>query len=148
MTIQTIQDFAGNDLIDIRDIISRVEQLREELQQNQADQGGDIEFKEWFDVVVNDSGEIFHEECVELQKLEELLKDLCGDGGNEQWEGDWYTLTLIKDSYFEESMDEMVADCYDVPKNLPSFMTITLDYDALKHNYSEVEFGGFSYYYR
>jgi hypothetical protein len=47
-----------------------------------------------------------------------------------------------------DAMDEMVADCYEVPKNLPSFMTITLDYVALQQDYSTVEIDGTTYFYR
>ena len=88
------------------------------------------------------------DETEELQTLEKLLEELKGYGGDEQWLGDWYPVTLIRDSYFEESMDEMVADCYEIPKGLPSFMTITLDYKALQMDYSSVEFDGEIYWYR
>lgn len=126
MTNQTISDFAGSDIIDVRDIIARVEELRESV----------------------DGEVVIQDEYEELKTLEALLSSLCGYGGDEQWEGDWYPVTLIKDSYFEESMDEMLEDCGDIPKDLPSYLTITVDYDALKQDYSEVEFEGDTYYYR
>lgn len=88
------------------------------------------------------------DEIEELQTLENLLEELKGYGGDEQWEGNWYPVTLIRDSYFEEAMDEMVADCYEIPKDLPSFVTITLDYVALQQDYSSVEFDGVTYWYR
>lgn len=128
MATNTIENFAGSDIIDVRDIIARVEELRE--MNNSEEESRSIE------------------ENAELETLESLLSDLCGNGGDEQWEGDWYPVTLIRESYFEESMDEMIADCYDMPKNLPSFMTVTLDYDALKQDYTECEFEGDTYYYR
>lgn len=73
---------------------------------------------------------------------------MCGYGGDHQWEGDWYPVTLIKESYFEEYMDDMLEDCGDIPKNIPPYLTITVDYDALKQDYSEVDFEGDTYYYR
>lgn len=130
-----ITDFQGEDIIDVRDVIARVEELRE-IRDNAIEVAGE------------EGHEMSAEEAEELAKLEELLSDMCGYGGDEQWEGDWYPVTLIKESYFEQAMDDMVADCYDIPKNLPSFMTITLDYDALKQDYSEVDFEGDTYYYR
>jgi len=161
MSNQTISDFAGSDIIDVRDIISRVEDLREEKQDlidaeteaetNQAEDSTEEHTDDHYEAVENAKKELAtwkEENSEELEKLESILSDLCGNGGDEQWEGDWYPVTLIKDSYFEESMDEMVADCYDMPKNLPSFMTLTIDYDALKQDYSEVEFEGDTYYYR
>lgn len=155
MTTNRIENFAGSDIIDVRDIIARVEELREELQAAMAEneEGHNFdELSEYVEAVRKDQSAAhahkLFDEAVELQTLESLLSDLCGNGGDEQWGGDWYPVTLIRESYFEESMDEMVADCYDMPKNLPSFMTVTLDYDALKQDYTECEFEGDTYYYR
>ena len=41
----------------------------------------------------------------------------------------------------------MVADCYAMPE-LPSFMTVTLDYDALEQDYTSVDFDGVEYLIR
>lgn len=71
-----------------------------------------------------------------------------GNGGDEQWEGDWYPVTLIRESYFEDAMDEMIEDCYELPKDLPFWMNITYDYDALKMDYTTTELDGVTYYYR
>lgn len=127
-----MSDFqAGDDVIDVRDVIARVEELREELIDS-----------------INHKNSPEADQWEELDKLESLISDLCGNGGDEQWEGDWYPVTLIHESYFEASMDEMIAGCYEIPKDLPSFMTIVLDYDALKQDYTTCEFGGETYYYR
>lgn len=80
----------------------------------------------------------------ELKSLESLLSDIQGMGGDEQWRGDWYPQCLIRYSHFEQYMDETIADCYSLPE-LPSFMTITLDYVALQQDYSTVEFMGVEY---
>lgn len=138
MTTNTIENFAGSDIIDVRDIIARVEELRE--QRDNADEENE-------EKASTSESNLDDDEAQELETLENLLSDLCDNGCDEQWGGDWYPVTLIKESYFDESMDEMVADCYDMPKNLPSFMTVTLDYDALKQDYTECEFEGETYYY-
>lgn len=130
-----ITDFAGSDIIDVRDVIARVEELRE-IRDNSMEVAGE------------DGHEMDADEKEELEKLEELLDDLCGYGGDEQWEGNWYPVTLINESHFEEYMDDMLEDCGDLPKNIPHYLTITVDYDALKQDYSEVEFEGDTYYYR
>ena len=83
----------------------------------------------------------------EYAHLEAILEDLKGNGGDHQWNGDWYPATLISESYFNEYMDDMVADCYGLPE-LPSFMTITLDYHALLMDYTSIELNGITYYYR
>lgn len=146
---QDISDFAGSDIIDVRDIIARVEELREEV----------ATIKEEFDAIPENAGVDFgniirnhpdfsSELYDELQTLESLLSDLCGYGGDEQWEGDWYPVTLIHENYFETCMDDMLEDIGDIPKNLPSYLTITVDYDALKQDYTATEFEGDTYYYR
>lgn len=200
-------DFTNTDaVIDVRDIIARVEELREQrterwvagwnmpgyLPDNMPEEFGNAEDAKQYiiDEVkraedetedeteaetlcgfaedVNLQGDEFSAQCLQyvywvredgfmdlddeeletLETLENLLEELKGYGGDEQWEGNWYPVTLIRDSYFEESMDEMIADCYEIPKDLPSFMTITLDYVALQIDYCSVEFDGVKYWYR
>lgn len=123
------------DIIDVRDIIERIEELREELAETPTG-------------VVN-SGSTCDEFREELASLESLMSDLKGgNGGDEGWEGDWYPITLIRDSYFETAMDELLEDCGDIPKDLPSYLTITVDYDALRSDYTSVEIDGVTYWYR
>ena len=148
---------SGNDIIDVRDIIARVEYLRGELD-NLLEAILDAKHSIPVMKFENDASE-HTKACIaerqwrqdnseEFRSLEELLQELSGNGGDEQWEGNWYPVTLIHESYFEQSMDELVADCYEIPKDLPSFMTITLDYDALKQDYTTCEFEGETHYYR
>lgn len=147
---KNIQDFAGSDIIDVRDIIARVEELREELtsvKDEVSEECEEMGLNEWC-LSVDKNTHPFGSAIEELQTLEDFLGELRGYGGDEQWEGNWYPVTLIHENYFETSMDEMVADCYELPKDIPSFMTLTIDYDALKQDYSEVEFEGDTYYYR
>lgn len=137
----------GADIIDVRDIIARVEELREErdnLQSAAQDEDGS-------DTV--DAAQALREweegrEAEELATLESLLGELCGQGGDEQWQGDWYPITLIHESHFETAMDELLEDIDDLPKNLPCYLSITVDYDALKMDYSGVEYSGHTYLYR
>ena len=151
----TIQDFAGSDIIDVRDIIARVEELREELQDamDENEEGHNFDSLPMYVEAVSQDYSAAHanklyDEAVELRKLEALLNELLGYSGDEQWEGDWYPVTLIRDMYFNDYMDDMLEECGEIPKNLPGYLTITVDYDALKQDYSEVEFEGETYYYR
>jgi hypothetical protein len=150
MAHNDITDFDGADIIDIRDVIARVEELREELT-NVKDEVGEQEqemgLNEWC-ISIDKNNHPFGDSVEELQTLEDLLGELRGYGGDEQWGGDWYPATLIKESYFEEYMDDMLEDIGDLPKNIPSYLKIVVDYDALKQDYSEVEFEGNTYYYR
>ena len=118
---------AGADLLDVRDIIARVEALEE------AQEQGDLNAEEM--------------EEGELKTLSDFLASIAGYGGDEEWRGVWYPVTLIRDSYFEEAMDDQIADCYDLP-DLPSFMTITLDYDALRMDYTSDDLCGVTYWMR
>ena len=88
------------------------------------------------------------DETEEQQTLESLLEELKGNGWDEQWEGDWYPVTLIRDSHFEESMDELLEDIGELPKDLPSYLSITVDYRALQQDYSTVDYDGVTYWYR
>lgn len=116
------------DTLDLRDIIERFEELKE-LGYDNLDQDDKEGYK----------------------NLESLLEELEGCGGDEQYNGSWYPITLINEDYFEQAMDELIEDCYcDVikPDNLPPFIKYSLDYDMLRMDYSEVEYCGETYLYR
>ena len=129
MTNYTISN--TDDTIDVRDIIARVEELEE------------IEgIQETIDSLVE------NDDAKELVGLRELLGELKGNGGDEQWKGDWYPISLIRDSYFNDAMDELLEDIGDLPKDLPCYLQIKVDYKALQMDYSSVEFDGVTYWYR
>jgi hypothetical protein len=115
-----------SDVIDSRDVIERIEVLRSERE----DVGDMWETNE-------------PEDASELAALESLQAEA------EDYATDWpYGATLIRRSYFTEAMDELVADCYEMPKDLPSWMTIALDYGALEQDYTSVDFDGVEYLIR
>jgi hypothetical protein len=113
-----------DDAFDIRDVIERYEEL--------------------------DGGSLDADEIAEFSLMADFLDEVKGTGGDEQWRGDWYPVGFIKDSYFENAMDEMLEDCGDMPKyqDIPSYLTITVNYDALQMDYSSVEIKGDTYWYR
>lgn len=111
------------DLLDSRDVIARIEELEELI-----------------------AGEITREEFLAYTQEHYILTTLT-----EQCEdyGDWaYGETLIHRNYFETYMDEMIDDCYDIPRDLPDFIILTLDYDALEQDYMSVDFDGQEYLMR
>jgi hypothetical protein len=119
------------DIIDVRDIIERVEELEDICcidEETPSENVGD--------------------ELEELETLKSILEDLKGNGGDEKWNGDWYPLTLIADSYFEEAMDELLEDIGVLTKDLPSYLKVTVDYDALQMDYASTEIDGVTYWYR
>lgn len=70
---------------------------------------------------------------------------------------DWiHGETLIREDYFTTYIEELIADCYRLPKELTSgdwpWRHITVDYDAAadeaKADYMEADFDGVTYYIR
>jgi len=140
-----------DDIISVSDITTRVEELRYERELcNHANECYSDDDTRTEEQRIADAIAAFEasDEAKELAMLEALLEELCGYGGDHQWEGDWYPQCLIARSHFETYMDEMVSDCYEVPKDLPSWMSITLDYVALEQDYSSVDVDGNEYLYR
>lgn len=147
-----------DDIIDVRDIIARVEELRGELQtaMDENEEGHNFEeLTEYCEAVRKDySAAHAHrmiEEANELAELESFLEDLAGNGGDEQWEGNWYPVTLIRDSHFTDAMQELCEDIGDMPREgFPSYMVI--DWEATARNlqvdYTSCEFDGVTYWYR
>lgn len=124
-----MQDISNRaDIIDVRDIIERVEELRD-----------------------TDPVEREDEEQQELETLEALLLDLKGNGGDEQWEGDWYPITLIKDSYFTEYAKELAEELTssEARNNWPfNHIDWRRAASELQVDYSMVEYDGADYWYR
>lgn len=137
--IDAIDNFA--DTIDSRDVIARIEHLETEL--DDAWSGVSDDFSAWVhEMADNDVGTL-------QDAAREYLALYTLQASAECYAPDWeHGAQLIRDSYFEEAMDDLVADCYETPKDLPSFMTITLDYDLLRTDYTEVDFGGVTYLIR
>lgn len=117
------------DIIDVRDIIARVEELEGEMPD-----GDDA--RNW-------------EDADEYATLTSILEDLQGQGGDEQWRGDWYPVTLIAESYFIEYAQELVCEVENLG-DLPHYVEI--DWEATARNvamdYSTVEVDGIEYLFR
>jgi hypothetical protein len=126
---------SSEDVIDVRDIIARVEDLRHV-------RGDDLDAEEALELTESDATELAH--------LEAILADLAGNGGDEQFEGDWYPITLIRDSYFTEYAREMLEDCDYISKDFPHW--IEIDWTATARNirmdYTSTEIDGVIYWYR
>ena len=115
------------DIIDVRDIIARVEEL--ETMEGERDE----------------------DEVQELIALSAILADLEGMGGDEQWRGVWYPLTLIRDSYFRTYAEELADDIGAIPRDAGWPMNC-IDWDQaareLRYDYSGVDIGGVTYWTR
>ena len=127
------------DVIDVRDIIARVLELRDERDEYN-DKMGDADAWSY----VPDG------EPEALALLEGILSDLAGYGGDEGFEGDWYPVQLIAESYFQEYAQDLAEDCGMVDTNARWPMTC-IDWEQaareLQMDYGNILIHGSTYWY-
>lgn len=115
------------DVIDVRDVIARFEAL---------DAMPIVERSEYEE---------------EYALLQTLLDDLKGNGGDEKWRGAWYPIVLVRDSYFTEHAQEE-AESLGLVKNNAEWPYRHIDWaqaaSELQQDYTTVEFGNETYWYR
>jgi hypothetical protein len=109
------------DLIDVRDVIEAYETARDD------------------------------EDTERAQELRELLDELRGNGGDEQWEGHWYPLTMIRDSYFTEYAEQLAEDIGAINESA-EWPNNCIDWERaareLQMDYTPIEFNGVTYWVR
>lgn len=128
------------DYIDVRDIIARVLELRDERDEYNEKMGS----PDAWDGVPDGDPE-------ELVMLEGILSELAGYGGDEEFDGDWYPVQLIDESYFREYAQELAEDCGMVDTNARWPMNC-IDWEQaareLQMDYGSIEICGVTYWYR
>jgi hypothetical protein len=122
--------FDGYDtVIDSREIIERLEEL-EGMDDTGEDEGDGLD----------------DADKAELKMLKALVEELRTVGGDSPEDG----LTLVRDSYFVDYVQETLEDCGELPKDLPSY--IVVDWTATARNiqqdYTRVKFDGVTYWVR
>jgi hypothetical protein len=124
------------DIIDVRDIIARIEELEDAISAYAE------KMTDWQDNADNTE---------ELAKLQALLDDLEGLGGDEQWRGNWYPVTLIRDSYFKDYAQELAEDIGAV-KSDAQWPHTCIDWDhaarELQYDYTSIEIDDVTYWTR
>jgi hypothetical protein len=119
-----------DDMIDVRDVIARVEQL---------------------EAIAEDVAAMDADDADELATLTALLESMKGYGGDEEWRGDWYPGTLVRDSYFEDYAQELAGDCGMINADA-TWPNNCIDWERaareLRMDYSATEFDGVTYWYR
>lgn len=117
-----------DDIIDSRDIIERIEELTS---------------------LVDEIGEGEH--IAEWKALTALAEQ------GESESSDWiHGETLIRRSYWVEYVEDLIHDCYPIPKEMHSgewpFRHMTIDYEAaareLESDYASINFDGVEYLIR
>ena len=128
------------DVIDVRDIIARVLELRDERDEYNEKMGS----PDAWDRVPDGEPE-------ELVMLEDILSELAGYGGDEEFEGDLYPVELIADSYFQEYTQNLAEECDMVDTNARWPMNC-IDWEQasreLQIDYSNILIHGSTYWYR
>ena len=128
------------DVIDVRDIIARVLELRDERDEYNENMGS----PDAWDGVPDGEPE-------ELVMLEGILSELAGYGGDEEFDGDLYPVELIADSYFQEYTQNLAEECGMVDTNARWPMTC-IDWKQaaweLQMDYSNILIHDFTYWYR
>jgi hypothetical protein len=176
---KVIEINSSDDFIDVRDIIERVEQLEGEIKADEIsedngakaqrnDDGSVVEDivtcetcgKSWNDALISERTpapsarcpyEYLHDEIEELSQLNDLLEDLCGNGGDHEWRGDWYPISLIRESHFEDYAQELAEDIGAIssdakwPNNCINWEQAA---NELLIDYTSTEFEGVTFYYR
>lgn len=131
MPRHTVDISNSADVIDIRNIIERFE----ELEQEKAD----------------DPDVFSEDDATELADLTALLEECRGNGGDEQWRGDWYPVTLIRESYFEDYARELADDIGAInadatwPNNCIDWKRAARE---LLQDYTSIDYGHVTYYTR
>jgi len=113
------------DIIDVRNMIERYETLENEM-------------------TVSDT-------LAESLALAAILDDLKSNGGDEEWRGGWYPVTLIRDSYFKTYAQELAEECDMIDEKAQWPMNcINWDQAALElqYDYTSCDIGGITYWYR
>lgn len=91
------------------------------------------------------------DDMAERAEIASFLKEMEGNGGDEQWRGDWYPTQFIRDSHFEDYAQELAEDCGMIDREA-TWPNTCIDWEEaarqLQQDYTSVEIGGITYWYR
>lgn len=152
----------GDNTIDSRDVIERIEELQDE-RQSLADELEEAEecVKSHHDGQLDET--LDYPEHIEWKRCKNELADWDEENSEELAEllklaeqgegyGDWeHGETLILDSYFEEYAQELASDIGAIKKDAEwpnNHIDWTAAAEELKNDYTELDFGGETYHMR
>jgi hypothetical protein len=160
-TTETKEITNSENVIDVRDIIARVEELESDAE---CQCGHSRDYHQTVREDEQGSEDCEHDGCGcssfyfadederdEFKRLTVLLDELRGNGGDHDWRGDWYPVILVRDSYFEDFAREE-AESLDLIKSDARWPYTCIDWKKaareLQMDYSTSDFDGVDYYYR
>ena len=145
-----IDNFA--DMLDSRDIIARIEWLKEDRETHADSIAAASEYAEEspeYDALMTTGRADWDAtslDAKELYALTAFAKE-CEGAGVPDWE---YGATLIRYSCFTEYVQDMLEDCASLARDLPWYIEINWDATArnVRYDYMCVEFGDVTYWVR
>jgi hypothetical protein len=135
------------DVIDSRDVVARIDELKDQLEAEHEAQETTLSFEYWLQDENNSQNP---DDITEYRALL-ALADEAEDSP------DWiHGETLIRRSYFVDYIAELINDCYEMPKEMNSgqwpYRHMTIDYEAAaneaEQDYISVDFDGVEYLIR
>ena len=115
-----------DDVIDLRDVIAEIERLEKLEDRDES-------------------------EDEELKRLMAFMDECKGNGGDEQWRGDWYPILAISDIYFSQYTRELADDLGLLGKKV-EWPHTCIDWEKaateLQGDYTLVDFDGTDYWVR
>lgn len=167
----------GDDIIDSRDIQARFEELNDECESlvNSLEEA-EKDFKEYLETAdeeLTEKCEDFEANCKTFRETIDVAKDSLA-AFNQSFDKDeldtltevirqgedspdWsYGECLIHESYFTQYIEDLIKDCYEMPKELQSgrwpWNHFSLDYEGAaeeaKSDYFEIDVNGHTYFIR
>jgi len=155
--MRTVDISNDDNVIDSRDVIARLETLKEErddleraideARESLDDEEGDEKeaMQDDYDAAVEALKDWDGDYKKELDALDALQND--AEGYAPDWE---HGATLVRESYFTEYCQELLSDIGELPRDLPDYIVIDWDATAenLKADYTEVDYDGTTYLVR
>lgn len=135
------------DVLDIRDLFARMDELR-------ADRDGWVLGAPDGSETPNPDGWRTDEpdDAQELDDLESFIEQMAGLGGDEEVDGVWYPVTLVRDSYWREYAQNYAEEVGDPDMREAGWPYNCIDWDKaadmLQMDYSSADYDGVTYWFR
>ncbi len=137
-----------DDVINSRDVIERIEELQSTLESYHDDQETTLSFEFALQDAAN-----FPDNVEEFEELRQLLALQSEAESSPDW---IHGECLIREDYFTDYIEELIRDCYPMPKEFDSgewpWRHMTIDFsgaaDEAKADYIEADFDGVTYLIR
>ena len=91
------------------------------------------------------------DEQQEFTYLSDFLAEIKGNGGDHQWRGHWYPVTLVRETYWKEYCQEFAEDIGAI-NNEAGWPNNCIDWEQaareLRMDYTCADYDGITYWFR